>query len=84
MNTTTSPAEALIQANLDTKTTDELLVMHGQVEAPRMSHDDRLIAAMIADTITNRLNLGPALDAIYDDVDYEGTYHEAILKAMGA
>jgi hypothetical protein len=43
---------------------------------------ERLTAATIADVLTARHGLDATLDAIFEDDDYAGTYHDALLAAM--
>jgi hypothetical protein len=44
--------------------------------------EERLTMALIADCIEVRHNLNDAMNAIFEDEDYIGTYHEALLMAM--
>ena len=65
------------------RTAAELLDMHEMLERPELTEDQRLIKAAIASVIEERYGLGPKMDAIYGDLDFNGTYNEALRMAMG-
>jgi hypothetical protein len=85
MNTTQtkSPARIKLESAIDAKSTATLLAAHGTLEAKADKlPEERLTAALIADCIEARHNLGDAMNAIFEDEDYAGTYHEALLMAL--
>lgn len=53
-------------------------------QAGTHSEEERLTRAAISDVIEERHGLTDALDVIYADEDYAGTYTEAILAALKA
>lgn len=80
MNTAT-----VLRSAVANKTTDELFAILDVLDAkPSKDEADRAVSAAASDEISDRHNLGAKLDAIYDDLDYEGTYTEALRKAMAA
>jgi hypothetical protein len=85
MNTTStkSPARIKLEAAIAAKPTDVLLCSHGMLEAKANPlPEERLTMALIADCIEARHNLTDAMNEIFGDLDYTGTYHEALLMAM--
>jgi len=86
MTTTTqtkSPARIKLETAIEAKDTATLLAAHFAIET-KASKDaaERLTAALIADCIEDRHNLNDAMNAIFEDEDYAGTYHEALLMAL--
>lgn len=61
----------------------QLVLMHGLIEAQaERTEEDKIMKAAIAETLEARHNLTAALDAICEDVDFDGTYHDALTKAL--
>jgi hypothetical protein len=82
---TTSNASAVLIAAIAAKSTETLLECHRVIDAKTSrTQDERLVAALMADEITRRLDLDAKLDEIFSDDDFLGTYHDAIVKAMAA
>ena len=80
----TSPIEILkaAAAERDTETLIGALIM---LDAKgNLDEAERLTAAAISDVVETRHNLTAAMDAIYEDVSYEGTYTEALIAALAA
>jgi hypothetical protein len=72
-------AEAAV-ANIDTA---QLMLMAGLINAQAVKSDeDKIMASVIADTVAARHNLIETLDAICEDVDYEGTYYDALVLEL--
>ena len=84
MNTKTSARQKLAD-RIAAMSTDQLLAGHGHIaKMDRPDKHHRLVSAMISDEIETRLGLTDALDEIFSDVDYAGTYHDALLAAIVA
>ena len=78
MNTETIATAAV--ANMETA---QLMLMHGLLEDLAVrTEEDKIMRAAIAETIEERHNLTAALEAICEDVDFEGTYHDALVAAL--
>lgn len=58
-----------------------LLIMD---KATALTEAERLTRATISDVIETRHNLTAAMDAIYADDDFTGTYTEALMVALAA
>lgn len=61
----------------------DLAVLEEQMEGNGTA-EQRMVAAMISDIIEKRHGLGPAMDVIFEDIDYAGTYREALELAYVA
>lgn len=78
MNTTQTLRTAVAH-----KTTEELFAILDALDAKASKDEaERAISAAVSDTIEARYGLGDKLEAIYADLDYEGTYTEALRAAM--
>lgn len=88
MNTTTAAkttARAMLDAMIEGQSTDQLLALHAELDAMKAkTQEARLISALAADKITERLDIDAEIEVIFMDDDFGGTYHEAILMAMAA
>lgn len=85
MNTTQtkSPARTNLEAAIAAQSTATLLAAHVAIETQAVKDEaERLTAALIADCVEARHNLSDAMNAIFEDDDFEGTYHEALLIAL--
>lgn len=74
----------LITAELATKTTDELLVMSETLQGEQ-DEAGRAVRSCVTEAIINRLDLDALMNTIYyDNLEFEGTTHEAIAQAIAA
>lgn len=82
MTQTTTAIEAL-KAAAAKLTTAQLLDACDLIEAKATTtSDERLVRAAMSDVIEERHDLAEAMDAIYADVDYDGTYTAALRAAL--
>lgn len=78
-------AEQKLTAKIKSQTTAQLLSHHGYLRnlpEDNKGPEHRLLAAMIADEIEDRLDLGDAVHQVFDADDDLDCYHEAILRAI--
>jgi len=80
----TDSAFRVIETAIATKTTDELMTMHGLLdEQATLTEDERMIKAAISEVVTERHNLLAEIDAILDaDETFEVTYGQAMARAL--
>ena len=72
-----------ILAKIAPVSTNDLLFHHKTAEDMNTTDDmQRLVQSIMADELTRRLDINPEMDTIFEDLDYEGTYHEAIVIAI--
>lgn len=87
MNAKATAAKNKMQAMLDARDTDSLFsdlrVLEGQ-KVNGGTNEQRIVGAMIADTIEHRHGLGDAMEAIYMDENWYGTYLQALELAYVA
>lgn len=84
------PATLRMNGRIEVETTaalwkiaDDLDTLKGRLDAKSEEAGNvRLVAAAVADVITRRLGIDDELDAIFMDDDYEGTYTEAMRRAV--
>lgn len=80
-----TPAKKRLINATKAKSTRQLLDAHKtlrQMPDQQQTQATRLTAATIARVLEDRHGLTEALDAVYADESYTGTYHDAILTAM--
>jgi hypothetical protein len=79
-------------ARIEAHTTDQLFAILADLEVltarlgashPEAQHT-RMVAAAVSDVITEREGIDAQLDAIVQDVEFAGTYREAMLLAIAA
>lgn len=79
MTTTANAAQQMFTAHIEAQTTDQLFAILDIMEAKaKRTSDERMIKAAVSDTIEARHNLEDAMDRIYMDDDFEGTYTDAL------
>jgi hypothetical protein len=66
------------------QTTDKLLGALMLLERRDLTSEERLARAVMCDTIEERHGLSDAMNAIYGDDDYDGTYTEALVQALAS
>lgn len=81
--TNTKPAawQPLIN-KIAAQSTDNLIAGMLAISEDTTDRAERLTLSLISDELENRLGLTDALDAIYEDINYAGTYTEAMLTAI--
>jgi hypothetical protein len=67
-------------AKQPTETLIGSLLMLEQVTT--LSQAERLVKSVVSDVIEERHNLADAMDEIYADLDYTGTYTDALIAAL--
>lgn len=85
-----TPAQARMTGRIEVQTTaqlfavlDDLDVLKGRLApAHPEAQNLRMVAAAVADVITAREGINDQLDAIFLDDDFEGTYTEAMRRAI--
>lgn len=82
-------AKAKMQTMIEARTTDQLFADLEVLDSYRVDgflplEEYRMTHAMIADTIEARHGLQDAMEAIFEDMDYAGTYTEALRLAYVA
>lgn len=77
-----SNVENKMQTIINSRTTDQLLNDLEHLATIDKTPDTRMVAAMISDTITTREGIDEQLDTIYGDLEFEGTYLDAIRIAL--
>lgn len=85
-------AKDRLQAKVEARTTAQLFEMLDMLDAMRVTtpggalilatQEERIAAAAISDTIEAREGLAESMDRIFDNIDYTGTYTEALRQAM--
>jgi hypothetical protein len=76
-------ARERLTARIEAQTTDQLLAVLAELDRKaKKTEEERLVAAAVSDVITTREGIDAELDAIFADVEYDGTYYEAILIAL--
>lgn len=85
--TKATEARAKMQAMTEARDTEQLLsdlaVLEGQMVGFG-TEEQRIVAAVISDTIEARHDLGDAMEAIFMDEEWFGTYGEALTLAYAA
>ena len=85
MNNAAAAAKAKMVAMTEARSTEQLFSDLAVLESQTVGYgteEQRLVAAIISDTIETRHNLTPALEAIFDDEEWFGTYNEALRMAL--
>ncbi|WP_255800888.1 hypothetical protein [Mycobacteroides abscessus] len=75
-------ASEKLQAAISAHTTPQLLSYLAHMETMDSAPETRLLGALIADTITEREGIDAALDAVFADETFNGTYLDAIRAAL--
>lgn len=70
-------------AHLEAKSTADLVAMHATLEGTQDA-TERRISAFISEVLIARHDLAEAIDAIYDDFEFEGSFHDALVTALAA
>lgn len=71
-----------LKAKIKARTTAQLLSYMAHLETMASTSEARLVGAMIADTITEREGIDDALDAVFADETFNGTYLDAIRTVL--
>ncbi|WP_100523079.1 hypothetical protein [Mycobacteroides abscessus] len=71
-----------LQAAVNTRTTPQLLSYMAHLETMTATSETRLLGALIADTITEREGIDDALNKVFADETFNGTYLDAIRAAL--
>lgn len=84
---TATALRAKFNAKIAAQTTPrllEILVIMNDSEKAGERHDpaERMTFAAICDEIERRLELSDAMEGIYMDLDYTGTYGDAMIQAI--
>jgi hypothetical protein len=82
MSTITEKITTAVLARIAPTSTDDLIRHHQVGETIATTGDERLVLAIIADEITRRLDIEDALDDVFEDESFYGTYSEAIAAAI--
>lgn len=73
----------ILKAAAAKQTTDQLLTACDLIDAQATTTpDERMVRAAMADAIEERHNLADAMDTIYGDLEFEGTYTDALRLAL--
>lgn len=75
-------ASEKLQAAINARTTPQLLSYLAHLETMTRTSETRLLGALIADTITEREGIDDALDKVFADETFNGTYLDAIRLAL--
>ncbi|SLE11498.1 Uncharacterised protein [Mycobacteroides abscessus subsp. bolletii] len=75
-------AREKLRAKIEARTTPQLLSYLAHLETMTGTPETRLLGALIADTITEREGIDAALDAVFADETFNGTYLDAIRTAL--
>ncbi|MBN7559806.1 Uncharacterised protein [Mycobacteroides abscessus subsp. massiliense] len=75
-------ASEKLQAAINAHTTAQLLSYLAHLETMASTPETRLLGAMIADTITEREGIDDALDEVFSDETFNGTYLDAVRTAL--
>lgn len=79
MTITATTAQQMFTAHIESQTTDQLFAILDVMEAKaKRTPDERMIKASVSDAIEARHNLEAAMDKIYMDDNFEGTYTDAL------
>ncbi|BBB42882.1 hypothetical protein [Mycobacteroides abscessus] len=71
-----------LRAKIEAHTTPQLLSYLAHLETMTSTPEIRLVGAMIADTITEREGIDDALNKVFADETFDGTYLDAIRAAL--
>lgn len=71
-----------LRAKIEAHSTPQLLSYLAHLETMASTPEAQLLGAMIADTITDREGIDDALDAVFADEGFNGTYLDAIRAAL--
>ncbi|CPT96717.1 hypothetical protein PP633_06205 [Mycobacteroides abscessus] len=71
-----------LHAAIGARTTAQLLSYLAHLETMTVTPETRLVGALIADTITEREGIDDALDEVFADQTFNGTYLDAIRAAL--
>lgn len=71
-----------LQGAINARSTVQLLSYLAHLETMTRTPETRLLGALIADTITEREGIDDALDAVFQDETFNGTYLDAIRIAL--
>lgn len=69
---------------IEQRTTDSLFADLLHLDRMPKTPETRMIGAAISDVITAREKIDAELDAIFEDMEFAGTYREAMLLAIAA
>lgn len=67
-----------MQSIIEGRSTSQLLDMLQKLEDGENTPDTRRVFAMIADVATDRLQINDALDEVFGNLHFDGTYLDAI------
>ena len=87
MNNAAAAARAKMVAMTEARSTEQLFSDLAVLESQTTGYgteEQRMVAALISDTIETRHNLTDALEAVFMDEEWFGTYNEALLLAYAA
>lgn len=94
MNTKAAELKAKMQAMIESRDTPSLFCMLDELDSHRVvtasgisslpDEHERMVHAMIADTIEARHGLAAAMDAIFEKLDYGGSYADALKLSYAA
>lgn len=73
-----------LKAKIEARTTPELLSYMAHLETMTATPETRIVGALIADTITDREGLDAALDELFADEAFNGSYLDAIRAVLAA
>jgi hypothetical protein len=69
---------------IEQRTTDQLFADLLHLDRMPKTPETRMVGAAISDAITAREKIDAELDAIFEDLDFAGTYRDAMLLAIAA
>lgn len=94
MSTKAAELKAKMQTMIESRDTAALFCMLDELDSHRVvtahgisslpDEHERMVHAMIADTIEARHGLEAAMEAIFEDIDYAGSYTDALKLSYAA
>jgi hypothetical protein len=80
----TPPAQRKMTGLIEQRTTDQLFADLLHLDRMPKTPETRMIGAAISDVITAREKIDAELDRIFEDLDFAGSYRDAMLIAIAA
>lgn len=82
-NTTAASIRNQMTAKVASQTIEMLWDMAEQIAAMKSTEQTRMVSAMVSDEICKRLDLDEKMDEIFMDLEFEGSYLDAMKIAAG-
>lgn len=76
----------ILKAAAEPRSTQQLLACLRLMDAQpgSKSHEERMVYAAMADVVTEREGIDEAMDAVFGDLEFVGTYADAIAQCLAA